>query len=94
MNNATPTKAVEAYYTIKMVSALLCLHGKTISLKLRAGEFGRDVVNLGSEAAPDWRIPASGINAYLDARKPFTEPEPISARSIGELRRKNNGVQN
>lgn len=30
----------------------------------------------------------SGVNGYLDARRVFSEVEPIAARSIGELRRK------
>jgi len=82
-------KAVEMYYPISAVALLLGLCTKTVTIKLKAGEFGREVVNLGSESGPDYRIPASGVNAYLSARRLFTEaPAGIAARSEGELRRK------
>ena len=52
---------------------------------------GEDVVNLGSDLRPDYRIPASGINAWLSSRRVFSEPG-IAARSTGELRRKSLAV--
>ncbi len=89
-------KEVELYYTVTASARQLSLHPRTVVLKLKAREFGPDVVNLGSEAAPDYRIPASGLRYFLDARRLFPSPpeiepvpsEPIAARSIGELRRK------
>lgn len=84
-------KALELYYTPEETSVLVKLHVKTVREKLIAGEFGRDVVNLGSDQRPDYRIPASGVNAYLHGRRLFSEPSEdmgIPARSIGELRRK------
>ena len=80
--------AVEMYYTVGEVSLLLRLHERTVRERIHAREFGAGVVNLGGERA-DYRIPASGINAYLDRRRIFVEDEPgIVGRSIGELRRK------
>lgn len=75
------------YYSVAEVSLLMRLHEKTVLLKMHDGEFGDGVVNLGTEAGPDYRIPASGVNAYLERRRIFREPG-IAARSIGELRRK------
>jgi hypothetical protein len=66
---------------------LLSLCTKTVILKLKSRELGEDVVNLGSDERPDYRIPASGINGWLAARRIFSEPG-IAARSTGELRRK------
>lgn len=79
--------AVEMFYTVQEAGLLLRLCGKTVIGKLKAREFGDGVVNLGSEARPDYRIPASGINGYLAARRLFAEPG-VAARSTGELRRK------
>jgi hypothetical protein len=86
-------KAVEMYYSIEQVALLVGLSTKTIGVKMHAGEFGRGVVNLGSDApgGADYRIPASGVNAWLESRRLFSTGEPlpgVSARSIGELRRK------
>jgi hypothetical protein len=80
-------KAVEFFYTVQETSLLLRLCDKTIVAKLKAGEFGADVVNLGSELRADYRIPASGINDYLAAKRVLATPG-IAARTTGELRRK------
>lgn len=80
---------VEMHYTVEEVSLLLRLHRDTVVRRMKAGEFGQ-VANLGSEKQPDWRIPASGINAYIERRHLFHEPG-IAARSVGELRRKAQG---
>lgn len=84
------TRAVEVYYTVCETGLLLGLCTKTVLIKLKAQCFGVGVVNLGSAARPDYRIPASGINVYLDRCRVFSESEskPVSARSVGELRRK------
>ena len=84
-------KAIEMYYSVPAAAVMLSLSTKTVLGKLKAGELGSDVVNLGSELRPDYRIPASGINAYLNSRRLFSErahEPPIAARSVGELRRK------
>src|SRR4051812_28939553 len=87
-------RAVEKYYSVEEAMFLLgytC--SKTIIRKIKAGDFGSDVVDLG-ENQPDYRIPASGLNAFLDRRRLFSESDSsntdmgISARTIGELRRK------
>ena len=80
-------RVVEKFYSIAETALLLSLSDKTVRRRLEAGELGVDVVNLGSDAQPDYRIPASGINAWLAARRVFLEPG-ITARSVGELRRK------
>lgn len=84
-------KAVESYYTVQRAALLLDLSDRTIKDLAKAGMFGPEVVDLGTPAKPDLRIPASGINEYLNARRLFSESvsdEPIAARTVGELRRK------
>lgn len=80
-------RAVEKFYSVAETALLLSLCPKTVIGKLKARELGEDVVNLGSEERPDYRIPASGINAWLARRRVFSELG-IAARSPGELRRK------
>lgn len=79
---------MELYYTVQQTSLLLALCDKTVIQKLKAGDLGRDVVNLGSMVRPDYRIPASGINSYLDGHRVFSFLNPVAARTEGELRRK------
>lgn len=81
-------KAVEMYYTVQELSLLLRLHEKTVVTKLRAGEFGSAVVNLGSELRPDYRLPASSVNSFLEGRRFFPNTIGIAARNESELRRK------
>jgi hypothetical protein len=81
-------KAIEMYYSVDAASIMLSVCSKTILRKIKSGELGKDVVNLGSDERPDYRIPASGINGLLDARRIFSDPSPIAARTEGELRRK------
>lgn len=78
--------AVEMHYTVAEVALLLRLHPKTVIRKMKAMEFGQ-AYNLGTEQRPDWRLPACGINGYLERHRLFSEPG-IAARSVGELRRK------
>lgn len=96
--------SLETYYTVAQVAAKVQLHRKTVIEKMKAGDFGRGVLDL---AAPgtngkrhDYRIPASGVQAWLAGRCLFLEVVPtvaapvfsgdegIVARSEGELRRK------
>ena len=84
-------RAVEKFYSVAETALLLSLCTKTVIEKLKAREMGEEVVNLGSPARPDYRIPASGINGWLAARRVFsfsTTDPGIAARSTGELRRK------
>lgn len=83
----TAQNAVEKYYSVAETSLLLSLHDKTVLKKVKLGEFGAGVVNLGTEKRPDYRLPASGLNTYLAQRLVFKEPG-ILARTVGELRRK------
>lgn len=80
-------RAIEKFYSVAEVSLLLSLCSKTVLEKIHARELGTAVVNLGSDVRPDYRVPASGINAWLESRRVFSEPG-IAARSVGELRRK------
>lgn len=79
-------RAVEKFYSAAETCLLLSSRA-TVMRRLKAGGLGTDVVNLGSHEAPDYRIPASGINAWLESRRVFLEPG-IMARGVGELRRK------
>ena len=80
-------RAVEKFYSVREAELLLSLCAKTVIHKLKNREFGEDVVNLGSPERADYRIPASGLNAFLARRRVFSEPG-IVARTTGELRRK------
>lgn len=80
-------RAVEKFYSVAETALLLSMCTKTVIERLKSREFGEDVVNLASEARPEYRIPASGINAWLSRRRVFSELG-IAARSEGELRRK------
>ncbi len=80
-------KEVEKFYSVAETALLLSMCSQTVITKLKLREFGNDVVNLASEQRPEYRIPASGINAWLAERRVFAEPG-IAARSPGELRRK------
>jgi hypothetical protein len=75
------------YYTPDEVGMLLRLCSKTVIQRIKAGDFGPNVADIGSDRQADYRIPASGVNAYLASRRVFSEPG-IAARSVGELRRK------
>ena len=81
-------KAVEKFYSVAECALLLSLCDKTVIGKLKAREFGAGVVNVGSEVRPDYRVPASGLNAWLESRRVFCEAPGISARTETELRRK------
>ena len=83
-------RAVEKFYSVAETALLLSLSTKTVIEKLKARDLGEEVVNLGSDARPDYRIPASGINGWLEARRifSFSQDAGIAARNIGELRRK------
>lgn len=80
-------RAVEKFYSVQETELLLSLCSKTVIQRLKDREFGEEVVNLGTDKRPDYRIPASGINAYLGRRRVFSELG-IAARTPGELRRK------
>jgi hypothetical protein len=89
--NLVKAQAVEMHYTVAQAQLLLGFEcSKTIIRKIKDREFGDKVVDLGDKQ-PDYRIPASGLNAYLDRRLLFKSEQPalgIAARSVGELRRK------
>lgn len=81
--------AVEKYYSVNELAVLWSYSEKTIIKRIKAKELGDNVVNLGTETHPDYRVPASAANAYLQARRIFSDDEfGIKARSVGELRRK------
>ncbi|HXJ73058.1 MAG TPA: hypothetical protein VNM37_09395 [Candidatus Dormibacteraeota bacterium] len=80
-------RVVEKYYSVSECALLLSVCEKTVLRAIKARELGDQVVNLGSEERPSYRIPAVGINEYLARRRVFSEPG-VAARSVGELRRK------
>jgi hypothetical protein len=86
-------RVVEAYYTIGDLAVYLRLSERTVCRKVQEGEFspGGDLSNIKNLAPkgsrPELRIPASGVNWYLD-KHPYSPVTPIKARSQGELRRK------
>jgi hypothetical protein len=79
--------AIEKFYSIGETALLMSVCTKTVRRRMECGDLGGGVVNIGTDLRPDYRIPCSGINAWLLARRVFSEPG-IAARSIGELRRK------
>lgn len=82
-------RAVEKYYTVAEVALLLSLHPNTVRERIKARDFGDGVIDLGTEASSDFRIPASGVNFFVDSRRIFSaEILPIAARNESELRRK------
>ena len=78
--------AVEKYYSVQETALLLSVCEATVLRRIKSGDFGA-VINLSGPERPDYRLPASGINAWVAARRVFPEPG-IAARSVGELRRK------
>lgn len=88
--------AVEMFYTVNEAALLLKLHRSTVLDKMKAREFGAGVVNLGSNEQPDYRVPASGLNDYLNKHLVFAEKTApgLAARCDGELRRKAFGERN
>jgi hypothetical protein len=80
-------RVVEKFYSVQEIALLLSMSPKWVIGKLNEKAFGTGVKNLGSDRAPDYRVPASGINAFLETCAVFSEPG-IAARSTGELRRK------
>ena len=66
-------RAVQKYYSPRELAKLLSLSLWTIRRDIRAREFGAEVCNMGSERAPDYRVPASGVELYLERRRLFLE---------------------
>lgn len=95
------SRAVEKYYTVAETAMLMELNRRTVVEKLLKREFGDAVVDLAKKGphdepkTHDYRIPASGINAYLNARRVFftTDELGVTARNEGELRRKASGKE-
>lgn len=91
-------RQVEHWYTVSAAGERLDLHPKTVIEKLKKGEFGTRVVDLNNgHGKPNYRIPASGINTFLSARRLFLDgtamgitdiDAAVAARTEGELRRK------
>lgn len=75
------------HYSVAEVAFLLRLCEKTVLRKLHDREFGEGVINVGGFERPDYRIPASGVNAYVDKHKIFAELG-IAARSAEDLRQR------
>ncbi len=79
-------KAIEKYYTVQQLACLLEFDASTIRAKAAQGQFGPGVLNVGGK---DIRIPASGVNAWIENNRLVAmDLEPIAARTVGELGRK------
>lgn len=63
-------RAIEMHYSPEQVSLLLGMSSRWVRDRIQAGDFGDPAqdgpVLLGGT---DWRIPASGLNRYLDAQR-------------------------
>ena len=87
------SRVVELFYTVGELAFLLRLGESTVSRKWKSGEFSpagpdgqpdiSNIVDLGG----DIRIPASGVNHYLDRHR-VRRTSGVAARTVGELRRK------
>jgi hypothetical protein len=85
-------RAVEKYYTVREAAWLLGFSPAWVRKKCEQGAFVGTV-----KIEADYRIPASGINAFLQARtimqiEQALERVGLSARSTTELKRKLGGV--
>jgi hypothetical protein len=78
----------EKYYAPYQVADLLSVSTKTVLRRLKDGEFGDKVVNVGNADKPLYRIPASAVNAFAERHQVVTEEPGITARSEQDLRRK------
>jgi len=77
-------RVIEAYYPAKQVAALLSFQPKWVIQRVRAGDFGPGCFYCDG----DYRLPASGVNAFI-ARHAVPPPDDaVVARTPGECRRK------
>jgi hypothetical protein len=81
-----PRRAVEKYFAVGEVALLLSLSADWVRRKVASGEFA-GVIRFDQEI----RIPASSVNAFLDAHRDLDYPSGVSARTTGELRRRVRG---
>jgi len=56
---------VEEQLKVKHIALVLQSHPKTVIRKMKAGKFGQ-AYNFGTDERPDFRIPVSGLNRYLE----------------------------
>jgi hypothetical protein len=64
-------KVCEMYYKIGEAAFLLRICHKTVLRLIKARELGDQVVNIGSNHRPEYRIPGSGLGAYLERNLVF-----------------------
>jgi hypothetical protein len=83
---SAPVNFELSYLTINEVMEALRLSRNTVKRRIAAGDFGADVVNLGSGQAPDYRIPKRGIRKFLLERRIFQAREAHDS-SVVELSR-------
>jgi len=77
--------AVEKYYSVTETCLLLSVSADTVLRRIKAGDFGQGVINLSTPERPDYRIPASGINAWAAARSPSSRGDSPRRRGGGCL---------
>lgn len=87
-------KVVELYYTIGDLCVLLRFGPTAIRQKIKAGEFSPpgadgkpDLGNILNVGGKDIRVPASGVNFWMDKHR-MGAVSPVKARNRGELVRK------
>jgi hypothetical protein len=91
-------RVCELYYSIADLSTLLRFAEKTLRAKIKAGDFSPPGANgepdLGNilEISGELRVPASGVNHFLDRHR-LVYDVGVKARNLGELRRKLGKVQ-
>lgn len=76
-------KAPQLYFGVGQVAFMLSFSESWVRGKLKEGAFP-NAVDLGG----DIRIPAGDVNALLESHRYRPDLSGISARSVGELRRK------
>lgn len=87
-------RVIELYYSVAELSFLLRFSDVTIRRRIKAGDFSPpdsatgqpDLSNI-KDISGDIRVPASGVNWFLD-RHPLRYDAGIKARNTAELRRK------
>lgn len=85
------TRVVELYYTVGDLCTLLRYSDTWVKLRIKAGEFGPDVLDINGE----YRIPASGVNTFLELRRfnPTTIKPHKRATFLRRMRRNGESIE-
>jgi hypothetical protein len=72
------------------IAAKMAMPRSTVYEMIARGEFGEDVLNVGTVERPRYRVPVASFDAWREARKlrPLADPMPVpGSRSRGSVRR-------